>query len=96
VTGTREAHTAQLKTQLDVWNTELDRWQAKAQGATAGVRLQYDWRIAALRAERDHAAGKLTALQAAGDDAWEVMRTGVDDAWSTVRAAFDRAKATFD
>ncbi len=38
----RDAYVAKLKAQLDEWNAEVRKWEAKAEGAQADVRIEYE------------------------------------------------------
>ena len=37
----KDEYVAKLKSQLDEWNAEVKKWEAKAKGAHADMRSQY-------------------------------------------------------
>jgi hypothetical protein len=40
-------------------------------------------------------SAKLAELRAAGDDAWEAIKTGVESAWSELKQGLDQATSKF-
>lgn len=83
-----------MQEQLDQWSAEIDRLEARAELEQAEARVAHLERLHDLRAQRDAARSKLAALRAAGDDAWEDLKSGMDAAWKAlgdgVHAAVER------
>ena len=91
----RDEYVEKMKAQLDHWNAEMGKWEAKARGAQAGVRADYERQLKALREQREHAAYHLILLQSAAGSAWTDMARGVDEAWERMREAVRKAAAHF-
>ncbi len=91
----RDEYVAKLKAQLDEWNAEVKKWEAKAKGAHADMRTQYEKQLEAFRRQRDQAVEQMRRVQAAVGDAWVELARGADEAWAKARAAFAKARAHF-
>ena len=92
----RDEYVQKLKTQLDEWNAEVAKWEARATAAQGQAKAQYEQQLAQFRGRRDEGVAQLQRLQAASAQAWSDMATGVDGAWRAMREAFDRARSQFD
>ena len=91
----REQYIEKLKAQLDEWNAEVAKWEAKSRRAQADMRLEYEKQLDAFRRQRDHALEQMHKVQAATGDAWTDLVRGADDAWTKMREAFERASSHF-
>lgn len=91
----RDEYVARLKVQLDRWNADMAKWEAKAREARAGARTAYERQLAVLRGHRDQAFYQLALLQSATGDAWKDLVRGSDEAWKRMRGAFDEAAGHF-
>jgi predicted RNase H-like nuclease (RuvC/YqgF family) len=92
---TRDAYVQKLKATIDEWNAEIDKLQAEADRADAEAKIEYDRRIEDLRAKRREVEDKITALQQAGEGAWEDLRQGLENSWEILKASISRAKSEF-
>jgi len=86
----RDEYVDKLKGQLDQWNAEVAKWDAKAQNAQAGARAEYDKHLNELRRRRDQALEQMKRLQAATGDAWVDLVRGADEAWAKMREALEK------
>lgn len=91
----RDEYVAKLKAQLDQWNAGIAGWEAKAQGAQAEARAEYEKRLVALREQRENAMYQMKLLQAAAGEAWVDMIRGTDEAWARMREAIEKAGSHF-
>jgi len=91
----RDEYVENMKTQLDQWNAEIAKWEAKAGEAQAGARVEYDRQLEALRQHRDQAAYQMKLVQSAAGEAWTDMMRGADEAWVRMRDAFEKASSHF-
>jgi len=91
----RDEYVEKLKVQLDEWNAEVRRWEAKAKGTQADVRIEYEKQLEAFRRQRDQAMEQMRQVQAAAGDAWLDLTRGADDAWAKAREAFEKARSHF-
>ena len=94
--STRDAYIAKLKAQLDEWNAEVRKWEeAKAKGAQADVRIEYEKQLDGFRRQRDQAMEQMRQVQTAAGDAWLDLMHGADETWAKARDAFAKARAHF-
>ena len=91
----RDEYVEKLKTQLDLWNAEIGKWEIKAREAQAGARADFDKRLEAVRQQREQAMYQLRLMQSAAGDAWLDLVRGTDEAWAHMREAFDKASSHF-
>ena len=91
----RDEYLNKLKTQLDQWNAEVSKWEARAKGAQADVRIEYDKQLETYRHQRDQALEHMRKVQAATGDAWMDLVRGADDAWAKMKEAFEKANSHF-
>jgi hypothetical protein len=91
----RDEYVEKLKAQLDRWNADMAKWEAKAREAQSGARAEYERQLAALRQHREQAMYQLSLLQSAAGGAWTDLLRGTDEAWKRMREAFDEAAGHF-
>lgn len=92
----RDEYVQKLKQQLDEWNGEAAKWEAKTREAQATMRAEAEKQLAALNSRRDEALYQMKLLQNASTDAWRDMMSGADQAWKDLQAAVDRARSHFE
>ncbi len=92
----RDEYVQKLKSQLDQWNAEAKKWEAKAHEAQATVKQEAEKQLNTLNSRRDEAMYQLKLLQNASTDAWQDMMRGTDQALKNMQEAFSRAKSHFD
>ena len=91
----RELYIEKLKAQLDEWNAEVAKWEAKTRGAQADMRIEYEKQLEAFRRQRDQGLEQMRKVQAETGDAWIDLVRGADDAWAKMREAFEKAHSHF-
>lgn len=91
----RDEYIAKLKSQIDQWNAEAAKWEAKAKQAQAGAQAEYARQLEQYHARREAAMGELKRLQNASADAWRGMMQGADAALKNMQEAFDKARREF-
>jgi lipid II:glycine glycyltransferase (peptidoglycan interpeptide bridge formation enzyme) len=92
----RDEYVQKLKAQLDQWNAEAKKWEAKAEEATATMKAEYEKQLNTLHSRRDEAMYQLKLLQGASTDAWQDMMKGADQAWKGMQEAVNRARSHFE
>lgn len=92
----RDEYVQKLKVQLDQWNADAKKWEAKAQGAQATMKAEYEKQLKTVHSRRDEAMVQLKLLQGASTDAWQDMMKGADQAWKNMHEAFTKARSHFD
>lgn len=93
---TRDDYVEKLKQNLDKWNADLTRLEAKAKVAKTDMQIEYEMQLEALRKHGDEAKAKLKELQSSGEGAWKQIAEGADAAWASMREAFEKASAHFN
>ena len=92
----RDAYVQKMKEQLDQWNAEAAKWEAKAKEAQASMKAEYEKQINMLHSRRDEAMYQMKLLQCASTDAWQDMMKGSDQALKAMQEAFNRARSHFE
>jgi hypothetical protein len=92
----RDEYVEKLKAQLDQWNTEVAKWEAKAQKTKADARVEYEKQLTEVRRQRDQALEQMKRVQAATGDAWVDLVRGADEAWAKMREALEKARSHFN
>lgn len=91
----RDEYVQKLKEQLDQWNAEAAKWEAKAKAAQDEMKVEYERQLALYRQRRDEGLQKLKEVQAASGEAWMELMRGADDAWKRMQDAFNQARSKF-
>jgi hypothetical protein len=92
----RDEYVQKLKTQIDQWNAEVSRWEAKAKDSQAHLKDEYEKQLGNVRGKRDEAMNQMKLMQNASLDAWQDMVRGADEAWKNMQDAFNKARSHFD
>jgi predicted nucleic acid-binding Zn-ribbon protein len=92
----RDANMEKLKAQLDKWNADIDKLAVKAAQEQKKAKIEYQKQLDDLRAKRDDVRDKLSAMQQAGEGAWEDLNEGLDNSWEILKMSFDKAKSEFE
>ncbi|WP_031432191.1 sll1863 family stress response protein [Methylomarinum vadi] len=91
----RDQYVAKIKAQLDQWNADIDRLEAKAKEAEADVRIEHQKEIEVIKAQRDQLVSKLGEVENASEEAWEDIKTGAESAWNSLDNALKSAADKF-
>lgn len=91
----RNEYVEQLKKNLDKWNADLSKWEAKAKATKTDLQINYEMTLDDLRKKRADATARLKEVQASSGDAWKELKAGADTAWAAMREAFDKARTHF-
>lgn len=91
----REAYVEKVKAQIDQWNAEIAKFQAKAREATADAKIEYEEEIAGLKGRRDALLERLDELEKAGEGAWSDVRDATEKAFDGLKEAFAKARSRF-
>jgi len=89
----KELYEQKMQAQLNEWQAEVDKFKAKASGASAKAQLQLNKDISALEGKIEQGNTKLAEVTAASEDAWESIKEGVDSTWDSLESAVSDAKA---
>ena len=91
----RDEYIQKMKAELDRWNEQIGKWEARAAEAQAGARGEYDRQLQTLRQHRDQALYQLNLLHSAAGNAWVDLARGADAAWDTLRESIEKAATHF-
>lgn len=92
----RDAYVEKAKAQIEQWNAEIDKLEAKAREASADGEIAYRETLVDLRGKRDALEQRIKAAQQSGETAWDDVKSGLDTAWTNLSDALQTAKSRFD
>jgi hypothetical protein len=84
-----------LQARIDEWKADVDKFKAKASGASADVQLDMNQQVRVLEGRIEDGKAKLSELAEAGEDAWESIKDGIESAWDSLKSAAADATANF-
>jgi septal ring factor EnvC (AmiA/AmiB activator) len=91
----KQLYQQKRQAQLDEWQAEIDKFKAKASGASADAQLKLNEQIKVLEGKLAAAKAKLTEIADASDDAWESIKEGAESAWASLKSGFSEAASKF-
>ncbi len=91
----KELYKQKMQAQLDVWEAEVDKFKAKASGASADAQLELNKEINALKGKIKKGKTMLADIADASEDAWESVKKDVDSTWDSLKSAVSDAKRKF-
>ena len=93
--NSRDEYVQKLKQQLDAWNAEAAKWEARGKAAQEEAKAEYEKQLALFHQHRDDGLRRMREIQTASGDAWMEMVRGADDAWKRMQDAFNQARSKF-
>lgn len=93
---TPDEYVEKLKSQIDLWNAETTKWEARASAAGQDTQAEMKRQMDQLQARRDEATAEMKRLQNASADALADMMRGADAALKSMQDAFEAARRQFD
>lgn len=91
----KELYMQKLQARIDGWKADVDKFKAKASGASADVQLDINEQVRVLEGRIEDGKAKLSELGEAGEDAWESIKDGVESAWGSLKSAATDAASKF-
>jgi len=92
---TRDAYVKKLKEQLDRWNADISKLEAKAKQPLAGMKDAYERQLKDLHAQRNALQRQKGEIQKASESAWNHLQAGADKAWKAMEESFRKAWSDF-
>ncbi len=92
----KELYEQKMQAQLDVWQADVEKLNARASLASANAQLELNREINALKGNLELGKSRLAEIEDASEEAWESIKVGVDSAWDSLKVAFSDAKAKFN
>ena len=93
--ATRDAYVKKLKEQLDRWNADISKLEAKSNQSVVGMREVYERQIKDLHAQRNALQRQMAEIQKASESAWNHLQAGADKAWKAMEESFRKAWSDF-
>lgn len=81
--------------QLKEWDAEIEKLEAKAQGAGADAKAEIQKKIQELQDKKKAAQSKLEEAKEASEEAWEDLKSGAEKAFEDMKGAFKNAFSKF-
>ncbi len=93
--GLKEAYLEKREAELNEWDAEIKKLEAKAAKAKAVTKIQYYEHLRSLRTKRETAQEKLLELKKASGEAWKSVKVGVESAWQDLKSGLKGAAEKF-
>lgn len=93
--GLKEAYQDKIEAQIKEWTAKLQEYKAKADKASADVKIQMYQHLDHLRAQKEAAQQKLQEIKAASGDSWEVLKSGSEKALAELKKTWEGMKSKF-
>lgn len=91
----KDAYVQKQEARLNEWSAEIDKLKAKAQGASADAKIEYEKQLDRLRTQRQTLQERLQDIRKAGKDAWSDLKAGAESAANEMKTALDSARQKF-
>lgn len=91
----KDEYLKKMEAQIDEWSLDIDRLKAHAEKAEAEVKIKYLEDVQQLRERQTAAKKKLSELHAAGEDAWDDVKTGIESSWAELKKGIESATSRF-
>ena len=91
----KDEYIQSLTSELKEWSAQIDLLAAKAEAATAEVKLNYADELARLRSKQHAAAEKIKELQESSGDVWETVKDTAHTVWDDLKTGLANASANF-
>jgi hypothetical protein len=93
--GTRDQYVKTMKAQLDEWNAEIDKLEARSRKLEAKAQVEYEAQIEALKDKREEARRQLDEIRNAADDSWERLKNEAEGLWKNMAVVLRKTKEGF-
>ena len=91
----RDAYIKKFKEQLDRWNADISKLEAKAKQPLVGMKETYEKQLKEVRERRNALQQQMAEIQKAGDHAWDHLREGADKAWKAMEESVKKTWSVF-
>jgi chromosome segregation ATPase len=93
--GLKEAYQEKLEAQLKEWSAKISELKAKADQASADVKIRMSREIDDLKGRKEAAQQKLNEIKAAGAEKWESLRAGADKTLADLKSKWETLRGKF-
>lgn len=87
----RKSYLDKLAASMKEWDAEIQKLEAKAEGAEADLKKEYQNKIEELRSKKTEAHEKYEELKDSREDAWEQLKEGIEKTWETMTDSIKKA-----
>ena len=91
----QQAYLDKYRARLEQWEAEIKKRKARATEMAADLRVEYARQTDELERRLADIRLRMSKVQHAGEDAWEIMKDGFEAAWSELHSAWEKAKVKF-
>ena len=91
----RNEYLEKLKAQLEEWEYDIDRLEAKLEDAQGDAKVKMDKAINDLKTRQKDMQAKLKNIEEAAEDAWHDVKDSLEMAWDSLKLGFLAAKSEF-
>lgn len=90
-----QAYKLKKSSQLKEWAAQLDLLEAKAENASADIKVKHAVALDELRSKQRTASWKMQELEKASGEAWEEIKETADKIWEDLKTGMAEAHARF-
>lgn len=91
----KTAYQDKYEAKLKEWKAKITQLEAKAEGAKADAKIEYQEQIKLLKEKEKAARSKLEEIKKSGSGAWKDLKSGLDTAGDELKSALDKAVSKF-
>lgn len=91
----RHEYIEKAKAQLEEWEYDINRLEARLEDAQDEVKVKLDKTIKDLKVKKKDLQGKMKQLEGAAEEAWIDIKDGLELAWDSLKLGFLAAKSEF-
>lgn len=91
----RHDYLDKIKAQLEEWEYDIDRLEARLEDLQGEARVKMDKAIADLKIKQKDMQIKMKQIEEAAEDAWQDVKDGFELAWDSLKLGFLAAKSEF-
>ena len=89
----RDEYVEKMKAQLDEWNDEIDRLEAKLADTSDETRKKLEPYLEKARESRDRIVAKLAEIKQAGESSFESSKDEVERVWKAFKQSVNYFKS---
>jgi hypothetical protein len=93
---TKNAYVERQRGNLKSWNAEIDKFQARADRATDKLLDKLNKHIVELKEKRTDLDSKVSDIQKAGEEGWEVLKEDADKTFKSLDKLFKTVTSLFN
>ncbi len=91
----KRAYAEKLKAQIDEWDADIAKLEARASQVAADARAGYEQRIESLKKSRELLRERMEEISESSGESWEALKDGISGAWNSLKEGITNAKNAF-